>query len=253
MVTMMIYGTRRKEAESLGRLTRDLFAYLSEEELRLYCFSALDAAKQFLEEGTLLDLACIGVTGGEEIALLHQIRSLYAQAQFLLVADASISPMQYLTPAIRAASLLLYPYEEHQKQQVLRAFLKSCLMDREQDAAMEKDFLVIENREGRTAIPFRQIYYIEVRERKVFIRIRNKEYSKYDSMEHMLGLLPDLFVRCHRSFAFNMQHLDKIRLSENTVYLEHGMMVPLSRSYKSAVKEYLHGRSNGCGRTGELL
>lgn len=250
MVTMMIYGTRRREAEALGRLTKDLFAYLSEEELKLYCFSALDAVRQFLEQGALLDFACIGVTGRTEIELLHQIRGLYAQAQLLLVADASISPMEYLTPAVRAASLLLYPYEEQQTKQVLRAFLKSGLKDREQDAVMEKDFLVIENREGRTAIPFCQIYYIEVRERKIFIRIRNKEYSKYDSMEHMLGLLPDMFVRCHRSFAFNMQHLEKIRLSENAVYLEHGIMVPLSRSYKSAVKEYLHGRSNGREREG---
>ena len=229
MVTMMIYGARRREAEDFGRLTKDLFAYLSEEELTLYCFSALDAAKKFLAEGALLDLAC----------------RLYAKAQLLLVADEAVSPMEYLTPAVRAASLLLYPYEERQKQQVLRSFLRSCLRDREQEHAVEKDFLVIENREGRTAIPFCQIYYIEVRERKIFIRIRSREYSKYDSMEHMLGQLPDLFVRCHRSFAFNRQHLDKIRLSENTVYLEDGMTVPLSRSYKSAVKEYLHGRSNG--------
>ncbi len=253
MVTMMIYGARRREAEDFGRLAKDLFAYLSEEELRLHCFCALDEVKKFLSEGTLLDFACIGVTGREEIALLHQIRRLYAQAQLLLVADAAVSPMEYLTPAVRAASLLLYPYKEQQKQQVLRAFLKSCLMDREQGAAMEKDFLVIENREGRTAIPFRQIYYIEVRERKIFIRIRNQEYSKYDSMEHMLLQLPGVFVRCHRSFAFNTQHLDKIRLSENTVYLEHGITIPLSRSYKSAVKEYLYGRSDGHSHNGKLL
>lgn len=243
MITMIIYGPRRREAESFGKLAKDLFAYFSEEELKLYCFSRLDTVREFLGEGALLDLACIGVTGQEEIRLLHQIRGLYAKAQLLLIADVSVSPMEYLTPAVRAASLLLYPYQEKQREQVLRGFLRSCLEDREQDAAMEKDFLVIENREGRTVIPFRQIYYIEVRERKIFIRIRNKEYSKYDSMEHMMEQLPDMFVRCHRSFAFNMQHLDRIRLSENTVYLEDGMMVPLSRSYKSAVKEYMHGRN----------
>lgn len=242
MVTMIIYGARNKEAEGFGRLTKDLFAYLSEEELKLYCFSRLDTVREFLTGSALLDLACVGVTGREEIALLHQIRGLYAQAELLLVADASISPMEYLTPAVRAASLLLYPYQEEQKKQVLRGFLKSCLQDRLQNASGEKDFLVIENREGRTVIPYHQIYYIEVRERKIFIRIRNKEYSKYDSMEHMLEQLPDMFVRCHRSFAFNIQHLDRVRLSENAVYLEHGMMVPLSRSYKSAVKEYMHGR-----------
>ena len=243
MVTMIIYGPRRRETEALGRLAKDLFAYFSEEELRLYCFSTLETVREFLAKGGLLDMACVGITGREELALLHQIRQRYEQAQLLLVADAAISPMEYLTPAIRAASLLLHPYAEQQKVQVLRGFLRSCLSDREHGAAMEKEFLVIENRTGRTAIPFRQIYYIEVRERKVFIRIRSQEYSKYDSMEHILRQLPDMFVRCHRSFAFNMQHLERIRLSENIVYLDHGMMVPLSRSYKAAVKEYIHGRN----------
>lgn len=242
MVTMIIYGSRRREAESFRQSVKDLFAYFSEENLEMYCFSTLDTVREFLTEGMLLDLACVGVAGREEIALLHQMRGMYAQVELLLIADASISPMEYLTPSVRAASLLLYPYEEKQKVQVLRGFLRSCLAERGKDASGEKEFLVIENREGRTAIPYSQIYYIEVRERKIFIRIKNKEYSKYDSMEHLMEQLPDRFVRCHRSFAFNMQHLERVRLSENAVYLEHGMMVPLSRSYKAAVKECMRGR-----------
>lgn len=245
MVTMIIYGPRRKETESFEKLTKNMFAYLSEEELQLYCFCTLDTVKEFLSKGMLLDLACIGVTGQEEIALLQQIRGLYGQAELLLVADSCVSPMEYLTPAVRAASLLLHPYKEQQREQVLRGFLRSCLKARAGHDLKDKDFFVIENREGKTVIPFDQIYYIEVRERKVFIRIRNKEYSKYDSMEHLLGQLPDIFVRCHRSFAFNMRHLERIRLSENTVYLEDGMMVPLSRSYKSAVKACMR---NGMGK-----
>lgn len=241
MVTMLVYSLRRRETQPFARMVKEIFAYLSEEELNLHCFCAPALLTEFLEQGPLLDLACIGVVGKEEIALLHRIRKLYAQAQLLLVADASISPMEYLTPQIRAASLLLYPYEEKQKEEVLRAFLRSCLFER-QEPLKEKDFLVVENREGRIRIPFSQIYYIEVRERKIFIRIKNKEYSKYDSMEHMMTQLPEGFVRCHRSFAFNIRHLERIRLSENTVYLEHGMAVPLSRSYKSAVKEYMHGK-----------
>ncbi len=115
-----------------------------------------------------------------------------------------------------------------------------------QEKPQDQQCMVLENREGRTVIPFRQIYYIEVRERKVFIRIRNKEYSRYDSLEHMLEGLPDYFIRCHRSFVFNRQHLERVRLSENAVYLEHGIMVPLSRSYKPAVKACMYDKKE-CG------
>lgn len=254
MVTMMVCIPGRREAESFERLSRKLFAYLSEEEFSLHCFFTLQEAWKFLETGALLDMACIGVTGREEIALLRRIRKQYAKAQLLLVADASVSPMEYLTPDVRAASLLLYPYEAEQKERIVHGFLKSCLEEHAHGGFLNQaqDVLVLENREGRTVIPFCQIYYIEVRERKIFIRIRNKEYSRYDSMEHMLSRLPEIFVRCHRSFAFNMQHLERVRLSENAVYLEHGMVVPLSRSYKSAVKECMHGRF-AAGMRGERV
>ena len=248
MITMLVYSVRRREQEHFTRKVKEVFAYLSEEELNLLRFSTPVTIREFLEQDSLLDFACVGVKGQEELVLLHQIRSQYAQVELLLIADASISPMKYLTPDVRAASLLLYPYEEKQMVQVLQEFLRSCLGEREQDFAKEQEFLVIENREGRTMIPFRKIYYIEVRERKIFIRVKNKEYSKYDSMEHMLEQLPDIFVRCHRSFAFNVQHLERVKLSENAVYLEHGIMIPLSRSYKSAMKEYMHGRCAGRGK-----
>lgn len=225
--------------EIFKKLSRELFAYLSEEELQLQCFAAPRMLREFLEQQPLLDLACVGIMGQEEIVLLQNIRKLYTKAEILLVADAAVSPMEYLTPAVRAASLLLYPYTGKQHRQVFREFMENYLAGRGQ--ADNGEFLVIENREGRTRIPLQQIYYIEVRERKVFIRIQGKEYSKYDTLEHVLEQLPDHFIRCHRSFAFNLQHLDKIRLSENAVYLEHGIMVPLSRSYKQSVKECVHG------------
>ena len=103
MVTMMVCIPGRREAESFGKLSRELFAYLSEEEFKLHCFFTLQETWKFLETGALLDMACIGVTGQEEIKLLRQIRKQYAKVQLLLVADASVSPMEYLTPDVRAA------------------------------------------------------------------------------------------------------------------------------------------------------
>lgn len=247
MVSMLVYGLGQKERGELSRMVKDAFAYLSDEELKLLCISAPAALLEYLEKAPLLDLACVGVNGQEEITLLRRIRSQYAKAELFLIADAAVSPMKYLTPDVRAASLLLSPYEQEQLRQVLQEFLRSCLGERE-SLETEKEFLVIENREGKTLIPLRQIYYIEVRERKIFIRVKNKEYSKYDSMEHMLEQLPDWFVRCHRSFAFNAQHLERVKLSENAVYLEHGMTIPLSRSYKSAMKEYMQRQGYGRDR-----
>lgn len=244
MVTMLIFYRRQKELDIFKKLGKELFARLSEDQLELRCFSASSGMMEYLRQGPLVDLFCAGITGPEEITLLRRVRRMYEKADFLLIADDTISPMEYLVPGVRASSLLLYPYRGEQHRQVFLEFMQNYLESLEKP--QDQQCMVLENREGRTVIPFRQIYYIEVRERKVFIRIRNKEYSRYDSLEHMLEGLPDYFIRCHRSFVFNRQHLERVRLSENAVYLEHGIMVPLSRSYKPAVKACMYDKKE-CG------
>lgn len=239
MIAMFVYDREQRELESLKQLSKETVAYLSEETLEMYSFSSPRAALDFAAQGETLDLACIRIRGKEEICLLRLLRKHFLQLDFLLVADRAVSPMEYLTPDIRAAALLLYPYQPGQQKQVWEIFLKDFLAKRNTDGAEE--MFVVENQSGKIPIPVAQIYYIEVRERKIYIRLRNKEYVQYGALEHVMRKLPDTFLRCHRSFAFNTHHLDLVKLSENAIYLEHGIMVPLSRSYKASVKEYIHG------------
>lgn len=170
--------------------------------------------------------------------LLKSVRKQFEAAELLIVAESTVSPMEYLTPDIRAASLLIRPFGKKQAADVLREFFCSVCSGR---SGEEERVIVVENRQGKISVPVNQIYYAEVRERKVFLRLRTKEYGQYTTMENIMGLLPDYFLRCHRSYAFNARYLERIRLSENTVYLRHGIQVPLSRSYKPALKEYVNG------------
>lgn len=239
MVAMMIYDRIQRELVQLKTLSKELFALTSEEKLDLQCLAERNLVMESVKMCQPLDAACVKVSDMQEIELLRIMRSVYGQLEILIIADREISPMEYLTPDIRAASLLLAPFSEKECRVVVKEFMESFFQSRER--MDEKKVLVITNREGKITIPYYQVYYIEIRERKIFIRLRDREYSQYDTLEHILEKLPETFVRCHRSFVFNTQHLDSVKLSENTIYLEHGIIVPLSRSYKPAVKEYIHG------------
>lgn len=239
MVAMVLYMRSDGELEQLKRLSKDATAWLSEESLKLDTAKEPEMAIRYLNQDQVLDLACMDVAKAEDIEILRELRQKHLQVEILLVADASVSPMEYLTPDIRASSLLLRPYRENQCRQVVLDFFRSYFRSREK--VDEKAALLIENRDGKTIIPYRRIYYVEVRERKIFIRLKDKEYSIYDSLEHMLTLLPDTFLQCHRSFVFNSEHFDSVKLSENTIYLEHGISVPLSRSFKAEIKEFVNG------------
>ena len=97
---------------------------------------------------------------------------------------------------------------------------------------------VIETREGKQYIPLNQIYYIEAREKKIFIRTKQEEYGFYDTIENMEKKLPENFLRCHRSYIVNMSKVTAVKVSQSLIEVQDNLQVPLSRSYKRAVKEY---------------
>lgn len=239
MVVMVIFDKNDRELAQLQEVSKELFAQASEEDLELKCISEEFEARQRVERCLPLDMVCVKISKEEDIEILRLLRKAYAQVEMSIIADHRISPMKYMTPDIRAASLLLAPYQMEECRRVLKEFIHSFFQARE--AVDDEKVFVITNREGKITVPFQQVYYIEVREKKIYIRLRDREYTLYDSLEHMLERLPDMFLRCHRSYVFNTKHLDAVKLSENIVYLENGITVPLSRSYKPALKEYIHG------------
>jgi len=96
--------------------------------------------------------------------------------------------------------------------------------------------LRIENRKGIFRIPFEKIYYLEAREKKVFVRTQIEELGISETLEKMSGKMPSNFVRCHRSFIVNTDQIMQVSLNENTLYLKDGMIVPFSRSYRKIFK-----------------
>lgn len=82
------------------------------------------------------------------------------------------------------------------------------------------------------------IYYIEAREKKIFIRTKQEEYGFYDTIENMEKKLPENFLRCHRSYIVNMSKVTAVKLSQSLIEIQNELQVPLSRSYKKTVKEY---------------
>ena len=114
MVVMILYIKNHAEQNRLEQVSRDATAYFSEEALHIETFQNPETAAEFFSQKQILDLACMDVTKPEDIHLIRTIRERYLQSEILLVADSRISPMEYLTPEIRAASLLLRPYQEKQ-------------------------------------------------------------------------------------------------------------------------------------------
>ena len=234
MVSMMVYDPRAEELELMKRLIRQAAAVLTEEKWQMEFFVAREQVASFLKDRPLLDLACYDVSYKGSIDDLERIRRDYQKLQLLIIADASMSPMEYIRPTILASSLLIRPISQEQAKEQLMELVEQF---RDQTPNGQEESLVIETREDRTYVPLAPIYYFEAREKRIYVRLKKQELAFYETMEHLTERLPDYFVRCHRSFIVNRQRIRRVMLSKSLIELEQGIQLPLSRSYKPAFKE----------------
>ncbi len=162
MVSMIVYDPHAEEMELIKKLVRQAAAVLTEEKWQMEFFTRREQVAAFLKDRPLLDLACYDVSPKGSIDDLERIRRDYQKMRLLLIADASMSPMEYIRPTILASSLLLRPISPEQAREQLME-----LVEQFQDQAFhgQEESLVIETREGRTYVPLAQIYYFEAREK----------------------------------------------------------------------------------------
>lgn len=232
---MVIYTGNRPDGEAVRSAVRSVGAKITEDEWFIRVLPDLAEAENWLAEKPLVDLAVCDATGDGALDWVQHLRARLPDCRIMLVSDDQVSPLQYLRPQIMASSLILKPYKRTELEAVLEEFIRARLEER----VDEGQSLVIKYRGERTVIPYDRIYYLEAREKKVFAHLDQEEYGFYETLEGLAGSLPDYFVRTHRSFLVNRHMIEQVSLQNSVVNLRDGFQVPLSRSYKSEIKEFL--------------
>lgn len=235
MITSVVYDPDVTELGILKEVFHKEAAYLTADEWNMDFLQKLDELKKILAQQGTIDILCLDITQNKVLQALMKIREQYGESKLLLVADMQISPMEYLRPGIRPDALLLRPANAEKIEAVLKELLQIYM---EQIYQKENSgSFTVETREGRTILPYEKIWYFEAREKKIFVRSGRKEYGFYDTVEHLLEILSDDFIRCHRSFIVNKRKVRKVLLSANLLEMENGESIPVSRSYRAEVKK----------------
>lgn len=232
MIFGIILAAYGEEESFIRSCLSELTALHTDEKLEMKTFARSSLLLAQLEGENLLDIAVVDVTLPGALESARRIRARFRKAEILVVADVSVSPVVYIHPSIRASSLLLRPATEEWRKTIRDFYSQLSLKNNEK----KQDVLWVENRDGIFRIPFAQIYYLEARDKKVFIRVGAEEFGVNSTIERFAGQLPQNFVRCHRSFIVNMDYVTRIRRTENLLYLGENLFVPVSRSYKDAFK-----------------
>lgn len=170
--------------------------------------------------------------GLDTVKLLRKSNPL---SYIMLTAEKSQAPTEYVRHDILAAGLALRPLKARRFGEMLDenldAYLKSFYAD-----SSDVNF-ILDGKDGRQLIPYSSISYFEACEKKILLYTSKDQYSFYDTLDNLEKSLSDDFVRCHRSFIARKDKISKIMLSQGIMILNNGEMIPISRTYKSTIKE----------------
>lgn len=237
MIVMLILDKFKAEAQYMVRFAKEYAARYTEELWKVITCCSLQELKKIVNDKPKLNIICVDITMDGALDLTKELRNISPSAYIILIADTSMSPMYYMRPTIGAESLMLKPLTKQQIQEILKEALDTYIKRFFQND--ENHMFVIEHKGERELINYENIFFFEAREKRVFLNTYTDEYAFYDTLDDLEERLKETFVRCHRSFLVNKCKIAKVYLSQNRIELDGGFEIPLSRSYKPIMKEYL--------------
>lgn len=106
-----------------------------------------------------------------------------------------------------------------------------------------KSVVTVKTMDGWVPVPFSEVKYMEVRDRKTVVVSDRITGTHKNSLQNFEFVLPhELFIRCHRSFIVNVSHISAIYPDTHSTFIlsmNDGTKIPVSQSYSSYFRKLL--------------
>ena len=229
MISVVAFDRKKTERDKIRESCWEQVSRYPEEDMNFFSVKDSKEFRERTEGGAAVSLLYYEFMKGQDVTELRNTRRDHEETMIMLMADAAVSPMEYLKPGVAPDSILIKPYTKEQLRMTNEEFVRSYMEKNSDDAG--RSFL-IENKGERILLLYSRIHYFEARAKKTYVRVGMTEYSLSKTLGTLEGELPSLFRRCHRSYIVNTGKLRRVDLSENCLDLGDGIEVPVSKTYK---------------------
>ncbi len=196
----------------------------------------LDQLKSCMEDPGQLKLLICDVTVKGVVPVLEALRSANPELKLVLLADGTVSPVTYIRPTVLPTALLWRPLGQEETRKTLWEVLASIPSGEEAGEQTDDGSFSVEVRGDLRRIPYSQILFFEAGNKRLNLHMQRKEIPFSGTLEKLEQELPDSFIRVHKSFIINRMAIREIQYGQNQVILEGDIPIPISRSYKPALK-----------------
>lgn len=160
MVSVLTYSKIKQDLVQLRSIAREVIAQISEDRWEIKQIYVFEELQKYLSEKPIIHIIIYDICDKISLEFLLEMRKVYDQTRIMILADTTVSPMEYIKPGLRASSLLLRPWTLQQAYNVLYDFLTDYIEFWERKKGGQ-EFWVVETRVGTINIPFEQIYFLD--------------------------------------------------------------------------------------------
>lgn len=195
------------------------------------------SADEYLADGAEYDLLFLDIelngSGMDGMSMARQIRGMELDRQPIIIFVTGYEKYVYDAFDVDAFQYLLKPIDEQKFAEVFGRAAGQILSEAEE----KKKTLVIQCGNESRAIPLDSIYYMESRNHKVVLYLKEGELEYYAKIGVLEEELQGRFYRIHRGYLVNLAYVEGYDKTE--VMLANGDRLPLSKKFDDFAAAYL--------------
>ncbi len=181
-----------------------------------------------LHDNTNFDIVFMDIYVGDELGIdiARQLRN--NGYENLLIFSTITDEYAIESYSVRANGYILKPYNMTRLESVLDRVLEKY----------DTDFMRVKVRNTYVNVPYSDIIYIESCNNRCILHTADEEYSLYmrlDDIEKSLSGDESRFLRCHRSYIVNMDHITAV---DEQFRLDNGESVLIRSKSKAQIKKH---------------
>lgn len=181
-----------------------------------------------LHDNTNFDIVFMDIYVGNELGIdiARQLRN--NGYENLLIFSTITDEYAIESYSVRANGYILKPYNMTRLESVLDRVLEKY----------DTDFMRVKVRNTYVNVPCSDIIYIESCNNRCILHTEDEEYSLYmrlDDIEKSLSGDESRFLRCHRSYIVNMDHITAV---DEQFRLDNGESVLIRSKSKAQIKKH---------------
>lgn len=195
-------------------------------------------------QGVLFLIGVDELKAQEDLSPLKLSRNLVRSSRnhlVVLVLQTARDLEDVLSVSSRLAGVLCCPINEKRAGNIfgmaLREYASNVQMAGMQQLDARAVVLKSGNKDYRLKVD--QILYAQALSKKIEVVCTHQTLQLYASMEEILELLGEGFVRCHRSYVINLKKVAQVDWTQMLITLSDASSIPVSRSWRSTLKEVL--------------